>query len=176
MRLAALATILAAASAAAACAPVVQGGPPLALPDAVMETARIGTIYMSSDWLQSEDDFSDTFTDEVREEVARCAWGTYPLDMRIHVEDLSRAGRLEILFNGHGEHRMTGLVEFTDPAHDNRVVGRYPISVVVDAGNRAQGLVQDRQMVVSEAFGRAVCDEAFGRNPRRPGLHNATAG
>lgn len=175
MRSAALA-IFALAAATAACAPVIQGGPPVALPAAVTETARINAIYMSSAWLQSESDFSDTFTEEVREEVAQCAWGTYPLDMRIHVEDLDRAGRLEMLLNGRGEHRMTGMVEFTDPARGDAVVGRYPISVAVNAGNRAQGLVQDRQMVVSEAFGRAVCDEVFARNPRRPGPHNATAG
>ena len=70
----------------------------------------------------------------------------------------------------------TGTVEFTDPARDNAVVGRYPISVTTDAGNRVTGLIADRQMVVSEAFGRAICDAAFGRNPRRPGPQNATGG
>ena len=170
-----LAALLFSAS-VAACAPVIQGGPPMALPSGVMETAHVNTIYMSSDWLQSEDDFSSTFTEEVQEELSQCAWGTYPLDARIHIDDLERAGRLEMLLNGEGQNAMTGTVEFTDPARDNAVVGRYPISVTTSAGNRLTGLIADRQMVVSEAFGRAVCEAAFARNPRRPGLHNATGG
>ena len=40
------------------------------------------------------------------------------------------------------------------------------ISVTTDAGNRVTGLIADRQMVVSEAFGRAICDAAFGRRFR----------
>ncbi|NBB52588.1 hypothetical protein GVN24_30360 [Rhizobium sp. CRIBSB] len=170
-----LAALLLSAS-VAACAPVIEGGAPMDLPPGVMETARVNTVYMSTGWIESEEDFSGTFTDEVLQELSQCAWGTYPLDARIHVEDLQRAGRLEMLVNGHGQHTLTGTVEFTDPARDNTVVGRYPIRVAVDAGDRLTGLLADRQMVVSEAFGRALCDAAFGRNPRRPGPWNATGG
>ena len=175
MRLVALAVLTVAAS-VAACAPVIQGGAPVNLPEAVMETAHVNTIYMSSGWIQSEDDFTETFTEEVQEELSQCAWGAYPLDARIHIDNLERAGRLEMLLNGEGRNAMTGTVEFTDPARDNVVVGRYPISVTTDAGNRLTGLIADRQMVVSEAFGRAICDAAFARNPRRSGPHNATGG
>lgn len=175
MRLAALA-VLAAAASVTACAPVIQGGAPMDLPAGVMETAHVNTIYMSSGWINSEDDFSETFTEEVQEELSQCAWGTYPLDARIHIDNLERAGRLETFLNGQGRNAMTGTVEFTDPARENAVVGRYPISVTTDAGNRVTGLIADRQMVVSEAFGRAICDAAFARNPRRSGPHNATGG
>lgn len=160
----------------AACAPVIEGGPPMDLPSGVMETAHVNTIYMSSEWLDSSEDFSDTFSDEVREELSLCAYGTYPLDVRVHIDGLERAGRLDVLLTGQGQNALTGVVEFTDPARANVVVGRYPISVTTTAGNRLTGLIADREMVVSEAFGRAICDAAFARNPRRPGPWNATGG
>lgn len=161
---------------AAACAPVVQGGPPMDLPPGLAETARVTSIVLSSQWLNAEDDFADTFSDEVMEELEMCAYGTYPIQVRVHVEDLERAGRLGVLLNGDGEHRLRAVAELVDPARQGQVVGRYPIEVSVGAGGRVAGLVGDRQMIVSEAFGRALCDAAFARNPRRPGLHNATKG
>lgn len=157
-----------------ACAPVVEGGPPLDLPPGLAETASIGTIYMSSDWLQVEEDFSDTFVEEVGEEMRTCAYGTWPLDLRLHVEDVDRAGRLEVAFTGQGRHQIRAVAELVDPRRDNLVVGRYPLVVEVDAVGRMAGIFGDRQMIVAEAFGRALCDAAFARNPRRPGPHNAT--
>lgn len=37
----------------AACAPVVQGGPPIALPPGLQETAQVGSITLSSEWLNA---------------------------------------------------------------------------------------------------------------------------
>ncbi|RZJ03141.1 MAG: hypothetical protein EON89_12685 [Brevundimonas sp.] len=162
--------------ATAACAPVIQGGPPMALPPGLQETAQLGAIYMSSDWLQSGDDFAETLTDEVGEELSRCMHGTAPVDIRIHIDDLHRADRLGVLLNGDGVHTLSGTVEFVDPAHGNRVVGRFPVAVATSAQGRVGGLLGDRQMMVSEEFGRAICDQAFGRNPRDRGPHNATRG
>lgn len=170
------AAALTALVATAACAPVIEGGPPMALPIGLQETAQIGSIVMSTGWLDAEDDFADTFSDEVHEELRRCMWGTAPIDLRVHIDELDRAGRLETLLNGDGEHYLSGTVEFVDPARDNRVLGRYPIRVSTSAQGRVGGLLGDRQMMVSEAFGRAVCEEAFGRNPRDRGPHNATQG
>lgn len=161
---------------AAACAPVVQGGPPVALPIGLQETAQVGSISMSSDWLNAEDDFSETFSDEVHEELQRCMWGTAPINVRIHVDQLHRADRLGVLLNGDGVHTLSGTVEFVDPTHGDRVVGRFPVSVATSAQGRVGGLLGDRQMMVSEEFGRAICDQAFGRNPRDRGPHNATRG
>jgi hypothetical protein len=170
------AVLLSAAFGLGACAPVATGGPPLALPAALMDTARAGSITVSSDWLRSEDDFTDTFTDELRQELARCAVGTYPLDVRVHLDRLHRDGRLDVLLTGEGMHTLSGLVEFVDPARGGRVVGRYPVSVGVQAGGRVAGLLGDRQMMVSEAFGRDLCTQAFGRNPRGPAVTRATPG
>lgn len=176
MKTLAPALIAAALTATAACAPVVQGGPPMDLPPGLAETAQIGTVYMSSDWLQVEDDFSDTFVEEVDEEMQMCAYGTYPLDLRLHVEDVRRAGRLGVALNGDGVHTIRATAELVDPRRDNLIVGRYPLVVDVPAGGRVAGIFGDRQMIASEAFGRALCDAAFARNPRRPGPHNATPG
>ncbi|WP_332639288.1 hypothetical protein [Brevundimonas sp.] len=160
----------------AACAPVVQGGPPVALPIGLQETAQVGSISMSSDWLNAEGDFSETFSDEVHEELQRCMWGTAPINVRIHIDQLHRADRLGVLLNGDGVHTLSGTVEFVDPSHGNRIVGRFPVSVATSAQGRVGGLLGDRQMMVSEEFGRAICDQAFGRNPRDRGPHNATRG
>lgn len=161
---------------AAACAPVVQGGPPIALPPGLQETAQVGSITLSTAWLNAGDDFSETFSDEVHEELRRCMWGTAPIDVRVHIDGMQRAGRLETLLNGDGVHTLSGTVEFVDPTHGARVVGRFPVSVATSARGRVGGLLGDRQMMVSEEFGRAVCDQAFGRNPRDRGPHNATGG
>lgn len=170
------AAALAALVAVSACAPVIEGGPPIDLPLALQETAQVGSITMSSAWLDADEDFSDTFSEEVREELSQCMHGTAPIDVRIHVERLERAGRAEMLLNGEGMHTLEGTVEFVDPTRGNLVVGRFPISVATTAGGRIAGLLGDRQMMASEEFGRSLCDQAFGRNPRRPGLHNATEG
>ncbi|PZO01971.1 MAG: hypothetical protein DCF29_14565 [Alphaproteobacteria bacterium] len=161
---------------AAACAPVVQGGPPMDLPPGLAETARVSSVVLSSEWLDAEDDFAETFSEEVMEELDMCAYGTYPVQVRVHVEDLERADRLAVLLRGDGEHRLRAVAELVDPARQGQILGRYPIEVSVGAGGRIAGLAGDRQMIVSEAFGRALCDAAFARNPRRPGLHNATGG
>lgn len=174
MKTIAPAVVAAALLGAAACAPVVQGGPPLALPPGLAETAQIGTVYMSSDWLQVEEDFSDTFVEEVDEEMQMCAYGTYPLDLRLHVDDVRRASRIGVALNGDGVHTIRATAELVDPRRDNLIVGRYPLVVDVPAGGRVAGIFGDRQMIASEAFGRALCDAAFARNPRRPGPHNAT--
>lgn len=170
------AAAVAALIATSACAPVVEGGPPMDLPPGLQETAQIGSITMSSAWLDAEEDFSDTFSEEVREELGRCMHGTAPIDVRIHVERLERASRAGALLNGEGMHTLEGTVEFVDPGRDNLVVGRFPISVATTAGGRFAGLFGDRQMMVSEEFGRSLCDQAFGRNPRKRGPHNATEG
>lgn len=175
MRTPAKTASLIAAIGLSACAPVVAGGPPMEVLSGLQETAQLRNIYMSSDWLRAEDDFQDTFTDEVAEELRRCMWGTAPIDVRIHLDRLDRDGRLATLLNGGGEHRLSGVVEFVDPGRGNAVVGRFPVSTLVRDEGGLASLIADRQMMVSEAFGRAVCEEGFGRNPRGPRVANATA-
>lgn len=176
MKSATTAVLAAALLAVTACAPVIEGGPPIALPIGLQETAQVGSITMSSAWLNAEEDFAETFSDEVHEELRRCMWGTAPINVRVHIDDIRRADRLGVLLNGDGVHTLSGTVEFVDPANDNRVLGRFPVSVATSAQGRLGGLLGDRQMMVSEEFGRAVCEQAFGRNPRDRGPHNATGG
>jgi hypothetical protein len=128
---------------------------------------------MSSDWLRSEEDFSETFSDEVREELTLCATGPRRLDLRVHLDDLRRGSRLDEVLGGGSAQHLTGLAEFVDRA-SGAVVGRYPISVSTAIQGRLAAAVADRQMVVSEAFGRELCRQAFGRNPRGHPLTRAT--
>lgn len=176
MKSAVTAALAAVLLASVACAPVIQGGPPISLPPGLQATAQMGSITMSSNWLDAQEDFAETFSDEVHEELRRCMWGAAPLNVRIHIDRIQRGGRLETLLNGDGVHTLSGTAEFVDPSYNNRVVGRFPVSVATSAQSRPGGLIGDRQMMLSEEFGRAVCDQAFGRNPRDRGLHNATRG
>jgi len=169
----ALTTLVASVS---ACAPVIAGRAPMPLMPGLMETATISTITLSTGWLNVEDDFADTFTHEVQEELETCAYGTYPLTLRVHVDEVHRASRLGALVTGDGMNSLAATAELIDPGHGDRVVGRYPIVVGSPAGGRVAGVLGDRQMMVSEQWGRALCDQAFGRNPRQPGPHNATRG
>jgi len=175
MRTVVTAAVAAALLSAAACAPVIEGGPPIALPIGLQETAQIGSVTLSTGWLDAEEDFAETFSEEVHEELRRCMWGTAPINLRVHIDEMQRAGRLETLLTGEGSHTLSGTVEFVDPA-DNRVLGRFPVVVATSAQGRLGGVLGDRQMMVSEEFGRAVCEQAFGRNPRDRGPHNATGG
>ena len=176
MKSATTAALAAALLAVTACAPVIEGGPPMALPIGLQETAQIGSVTLSTGWLDAEEDFAGTFSEEVHEELSRCMWGTAPINLRVHIDEMQRAGRLETLFNGDGVHTLSGTVEFVDPADGNRDLGRFPVEVATSAQGRLGGLLGDRQMMVSEEFGRAVCEQAFGRNPRDRGPQNATAG
>ena len=164
---------VAAAALLGACAPMTVGGPPMPLAPDYVRDAGVDTIYMSSDWLRSEEDFSDTFTDEVREEITLCASGPRRLDLRLHVDDFRRGSRVDEVLRGGSAQQLTGLAEFVDRA-SGAVVGRYPISVSTRIEGRLAAAVADRQMVVSEAFGRELCRQAFGRNPRGHPLTRAT--
>lgn len=159
-----------------ACAPLIEGGPPIPLAPDLADGAFVGAVYVSTRWLQSEVDFTDTLVEEVTEELRGCATGGYPLELIMHIEDLQRADRLGVLLNGDGAHTMSGTVELRDPARGNLVVARYPIHVAAQAGGRIRGLVADRQMAVAEEFGREICVQAFGRNPRPRRPLNATPG
>lgn len=176
MKSATTAVLAAALLAVTACAPVIEGGPPIALPVGLQETAQVGSITLSTAMLNAEDDFAETFSEEVREELGRCMWGTAPINVRVHIDRMERAGRLQSLAEGEGMHTLSGTVEFVDAANGDRVLGRFPVSVATSAQGRAGGLLGDRQMMVSEEFGRAVCEQAFGRNPRDRGPGNATGG
>jgi hypothetical protein len=145
MKSAVTAVVTAVLLSVAACAPVIEGGPPMALPIGLQETAQAGSVTLSTGWLDAEEDFALTFSAEIHEELRRCMWGTVPINVRVHIDEMERAGRLETLLTGEGSHTLGALLG-------------------------------DRQMMVSEEFGRAVCEQAFGRNPRDRGLHNATGG
>lgn len=160
----------------AGCAPVVVGGPPMPLPPGLRDAARLGSITVSSEWLDAEDDFSDTFASELAEELGRCMQGAEPLDVRIHLDRLERADRVESLLSGEGMHLLSGTVEFVDRRNTGAVAGRFPISVATTAGGPLEAAFGDRQMMVSEEFGRALCSEAFGRNPRGSRWTDATRG
>lgn len=59
--------------AATACTPVIEGGPPIALPIGLQQTAQVSSITLSTGWLDAEEDFSD-----------EQAFGRNPRDRGLH--------------------------------------------------------------------------------------------
>ncbi|WP_183253132.1 hypothetical protein [Brevundimonas basaltis] len=118
---------------------------------------------------------------EIRNELRYCATGEQLLDATIYVDQLSYDNRAGSLADGSGVDEMSAVVEFVElvePDGAGRsvppVVGRYRISVGARTGNLVERLLGDSISHAAEELGRALCMEAFGRNPRPPGLQNST--
>ncbi len=144
-----------------ACATVEVGGSPVHLAPELAANARVGQIYVSTDWLDSEEDFQATFTDALAGEMALCGGGSHRLNLSVHIEALRRAPRGQILAGDDARHRLKATAEFKDPSNGGQVVGRYPIVVDIPAGSGAVAALMDRQDMVSNAFARTLCEQAF---------------
>lgn len=145
-----------------ACATATTGAQDLMLVDpALASRSHISTVKMSSDWVRANEDFSDTFTESLWENLQACGRGPEALNLHVHVSKVRRANRLGALIRGGGRHELAAIAELVEP-RTKAVVGRYPIHVIVDAGNPAEILLADRQLMVSDAFATQLCREAFG--------------
>ena len=151
----------------AGCASSTIHDPAMTLDQDLARTARISGVTVTTDWLNSEEDFGETFTSAVAEEMSFCANGSRPLHLKVHVQGLSRAPREAILAGTDVSHRLRAVAELFDRG---TVVGRYPLVVEAPAGQGLLAAVTDRQAVVSRAFGTALCDAAFRSNPMSTGL------
>ena len=150
----------------AGCASSTIHDPAMMLNQELARTARISGVTVTTDWLNSEEDFGETFTNAVAEELSFCANGSRPLHLKVHVQGLSRAPREAILARADVSHRLRAVAELYDRG---TVVGRYPLVVEAPAGRGLLAAVTDRQAVVSRAFGTALCDAAFRSNPMSAG-------
>jgi hypothetical protein len=145
-----------------ACATATTGGDTLMLVDPQLAArSHISTVKMSSDWVRATEDFSDTFTEALWENLQDCARGPEKLNLHVHVSKVHRADRVGALIRGGGRHELAAVAELVHPK-TRQVVGRYPIHVIVDAGNPAEIVLADRQLMVSDAFATQLCREAFG--------------
>lgn len=142
----------------AGCASSTIHDPAMSLDQDLARTARISGVTVTTDWLNSEEDFGETFASAVSEEMSFCANGNRPLHLRVHVQGLSRAPRDAILAGADVTHRLRAVAELFDRG---TVVGRYPLVVEAPAGQGLLAAVTDRQAVVSRAFGAALCDAVF---------------
>lgn len=118
---------------------------------------------------------------EIRNELRYCATGDHLLDATVHVDELRYDNRLGSLADGDGIDEMSAVVEFIEPvAPDGAaqpappVVARYRISVGARTGNAVESLMGDSISHAAEELGRGLCMQAFGRNPRPPGIQNST--
>ncbi len=183
--------------------PHVRGGPPLALTPADADQLRVEAIHVEGtprvlDGFQSyrgedptfeerqdpsrprhapfiESDFSQTVEWELRDELKLCATGARPVTAVVLIDELRMDERLRSLVDARGYDTIGGVVEFVDPVTDT-VIARYRIRAATNSGNLLTRIVGDRAMNAAEEFGRALCMEVFGRNPRPPAIQNSTRG
>lgn len=118
---------------------------------------------------------------EIRNELRYCATGDQLLDATVYVDQLSYDRRGDSLADGNGIDEMSAVVEFVEPvAPDSSgepapaVAARYRISIGARAGNAVESLLGDGISHAAEELGRELCMQAFGRNPRPPGVQNST--
>lgn len=182
--------------------PHVRGGAPFALDSARIDQVRIDRIdveaapavldrfasYRGQDdvfedrtdpaWSRdpfTSFDFSSTVETELREELSGCAAGPRPLNAVVLIDELRLDERLRSLADGRGFDVMIGTVELVDPA-SGAIVARYRIQSGTNSGGLLTRILSDRAANAAEEFGRALCMEAFGRNPRPPAILNGTRG
>lgn len=144
-----------------ACATITTGTAPLPMAPEVAARSHVGVVRMTSDWVRGNEEFTDTFTDAIHENLRACAHGPERLDLNLHVSKVRRKDRFVALVEGGGTHRIAGVAELVDP-RTRAVVGRYPLDLVVDAGGPVEILFADRQLMVSDAFATELCRQAFG--------------
>lgn len=157
--------VLAALAALSLCVPAsARGrieGPPIELPPEIAREARVDVIRMSSNWINAREDFSDTFQWQVGAYLNRCAKGPRKLTLRTHVFDVSKEDPVGRLFD-RGEHKMAAVAEFVD-RKSKQVVGRYYFGLGVDSGGFLKALVAEPELMLSEAYGKTLCEVAFSR-------------
>jgi len=126
--------------------------------------------------MMAEMSLSNDVGAEIHNELRRCATGARPLNAVVRLDDLRWDERLSSLADAKGFDALQGEVELVDPALGNAVVGRYRIEVATNSGGLLTRILSDRTETLAEEFGRALCMEAFGRNPRGPAIENSTRG
>lgn len=181
--------------------PTVLGGPPLPLPETEVGQVRIDRIFAQGRpvvvdrfaeargqergdptypaWrpdAMADLEFRGALESEVGQELDRCATGGRALEARILIDEIAYDDRLTSLGDARGFDAMGGVVELTDPAQGNAVVARYDVRIATNSGGLLTRILSDRFDAMAEEFGRALCLQAFGRNPRGPAIRNSTRG
>lgn len=131
-------------------------------------------VYRPDSTLESE--FSASVSSEVGHELRLCATGDRALGARVLIDALAYDGDVSSLWNGAGADAIAGVVELYDPAAPAEVLARYRVRASSNSGNAVVRMVSDRLDGLAEAFGRSLCMEAFGRNPRAHPIFNSTPG
>lgn len=140
------------------CASSTINDPPLFLARDLVRDARVSGVTVTTGFLNSTEEFGETFSNAVAEEMSVCAYGSRPLHLRVHVQGMSRAPRAAIFAGSGAAHRLRAVAEFLD---HGIVVGRYPLTVEAPAGQGFISALMDRQALVSHAFAEELCDIAF---------------
>lgn len=174
MRRARRAAAIACLIAASACAPLVAGGAPLSLSPEMATHARLGRIesemILNGAVAALESDgvsLGDYLNSEVAQELGACATGDHSLDVRIRITASSLEEPGEPYWMADENEYIVGAVELFDPTA-GEIVGRYEVHASLPSPREMQGMSwsPSSAQVAGESFGRALCMEVFGRNPR----------
>lgn len=138
------------AAGCAAAPKAISGGAEFALPSDLAAQARVRNMNIASASLYNMP--LPHFSEDLRAALNHCATGDRDLDLRAHIEQPDRA------------HLVTTF-ELTDPADNDRVVGRYRIGIdeiaplVLDTG-------APNQSDAGARTGHGLCAQIFGSTVR----------
>lgn len=134
-------------------------GPPLTLPRAYAENARVDVIDLRTKFIQARPDFEDSFHWQVSAYLQRCARGEHRLKRRVRIDEIDKADLVGRVFK-RGTHNMAGAMEFVS-RESGKVVGRYYFDVTTGSGGPLKALVAEPEFLLSNAFGKYLCQEVF---------------
>lgn len=117
--------------------------------------------------LAIEDSLPYVLRDEMAQELDLCATGDRKVDVRVTITEFDIDDPSWPMHKIDGVHHIGGVVEFVDPSGE--IIGRYRLRSPLPSQSDMRELrfEYSAARVGAETFGRAVCREVFGRNPRR---------
>ena len=123
--------------------------------------ASIGDIVLVAKPETVSAEFPGIFETRVREELAKCATGANPLRLNVRIIELKGANAAMTVLVG-DSNVIRGSAALVDPA-TGEIVGDYEINQSTGGGGiiAAMSMGQAEEQM-SRAFGKALCDRAFG--------------
>lgn len=125
------------------------------------EAYRVGEVRLSVEpEIETTAEFQSIFADRVQSELNSCADGARPLRLEASITRLDRANPVQVAIIG-GANVLRGTARLVDPAN-GRVVGEYEIGRTVIGARVAVFEMAESEEQLSTAFGRELCEQAFG--------------
>ena len=149
------------ALAASGCVSLSRSNAVTPLDQASADSYRVSEVRLSVEpEIEATPEFAGIFRDRVQAELNTCAAGARPLRLEAEITRLDRANPVQVALIG-GANVLRGSARLVDPAN-GRVVGEYEIGRTVVGARVAVFEMAEGEEQLSTAFGRELCEQAFG--------------